>query len=62
MLADVAESHFDQWVAERYQRLWPELFDPGVIEPAVDFLVDLAGAGRCLEFGIGTGRVALPLS
>jgi SAM-dependent methyltransferase len=62
MLADVTESHFDDWVAERYQRLWPELFDPGVIEPAVDFLVDLAGAGRCLEFGIGTGRVALPLS
>jgi hypothetical protein len=42
--------------------LWPELFEPGVLEPAVDFLVDLAGAGPCLEFGIGTGRVALPLS
>jgi hypothetical protein len=58
----VAESQFDDWVAERYQRLWPELFEPGVLEPAVDFLVDLAGAGPCLEFGIGTGRVALPLS
>jgi 16S rRNA A1518/A1519 N6-dimethyltransferase RsmA/KsgA/DIM1 with predicted DNA glycosylase/AP lyase activity len=28
----------------------------------VDFLADLAGTGPALEFGIGTGRVALPLS
>jgi hypothetical protein len=27
----------------------------------VDFLADVAGAGRALEFAIGTGRVALPL-
>jgi len=58
----VAEIHFDEWIAQRYETLWPELFDPAVLDPAVDFLADLAGAGTALELGIGTGRVALPLS
>jgi SAM-dependent methyltransferase len=62
MLAGVPEVVFDEWVAQRYERLWPELFDPAVIDPAVDFLVDLAPAGPALELGIGTGRIALPLS
>jgi SAM-dependent methyltransferase len=53
---------FDEWIAQRYEELWPELFDPAVVDPAVDFLADLAGTGSALEFGIGTGRVALPLS
>jgi SAM-dependent methyltransferase len=56
------ESRFDQWVAERYDALWPELFDPTVIESAVSFLARSAGAGPALEFGIGTGRIAVPLS
>jgi SAM-dependent methyltransferase len=30
--------------------------------PAVDFLAPLAEGGRALEFAVGTGRVALPLS
>ncbi len=58
----MADSRFDEWIAERYERLWPELFDPAVVEPAVSVLADLAGAGPALEFGIGTGRIALPLS
>ena len=58
----MAEIHFDEWIAQRYETLWPELFDPAVLDPAVDFLADLAGAGTALELGIGTGRVALPLS
>jgi SAM-dependent methyltransferase len=53
---------FDDWVAQRYERLWPELFDPAVVDPVVDFLADLAKAGSALELGIGTGRIALPLS
>jgi SAM-dependent methyltransferase len=53
---------FDEWIAQRYETLWPELFDPAVLDPAVDFLAALAGAGPALEFGVGTGRVALPLS
>ena len=49
-------------IASRYQILWPELFAPALLDAAVDFLVDLAGSGSVLEFGIGTGRIALPLS
>jgi SAM-dependent methyltransferase len=58
----VPENYFDVWVAQRYEVLWPHLFDPEVVEPAVSFLADLAGDGRALELGIGTGRLALPLS
>jgi SAM-dependent methyltransferase len=56
------ETHFDEWVAARYEALWPELFDPAVVDPAVSFLADLAATGPALEFGIGTGRIAIPLS
>lgn len=38
------------------------MFDPMVVGPAVDVLAELAGEGRALEFGIGTGRIAVPLS
>ena len=62
MLRRVAVSDFDEWVAQRYETLWPELFEPDVIDPAVDFLADLARGGSALELGIGTGRIALPLS
>ena len=56
------ENHFDDWVAKHYEVLWAHLFDPQVVEPAVSFLADLASDGRALELGIGTGRLALPLS
>lgn len=56
------ETHFDEWIATRYARLWPETFDPAVLDPTVDFLASLAGGGPALEFAAGTGRVALPLS
>jgi SAM-dependent methyltransferase len=42
--------------------LWPELFEPSVVQPAVEVLAELAGTGSALEFGIGTGRIAIPLS
>lgn len=58
----MAETRFDDWIAQRYETLWPELFEPAVLEPAVAFLAGLAGGGPALEFGVGTGRVALPLS
>jgi hypothetical protein len=38
------------------------MFQPEVLDPAVRFLADLAGDGPALELGIGTGRIALPLS
>ncbi len=56
------ENYFDEWIATRYEALWPHLFDPAVLEPAVAVLAELAGDGRALELGIGTGRLALPLN
>jgi SAM-dependent methyltransferase len=58
----VPELNFDERIAERYETYWPNLFEPAVVDPAVSFLAELAGAGAALELGIGTGRIALPLS
>ncbi|AQZ61336.1 Methyltransferase SCO0408 [[Actinomadura] parvosata subsp. kistnae] len=55
------QNTFDARLAETYEAKWPELFDPAVVEPAVDFLAGLAGPGAALELGVGTGRLALPL-
>jgi SAM-dependent methyltransferase len=55
-------TRFDEWIAQRYETLWPDLFIPSVVDPAVDFLADLAHRGAALELGIGTGRLAIPLS
>jgi SAM-dependent methyltransferase len=38
------------------------MFDPAVVTPAVEVLARLAGDGQALEFGVGTGRIALPLA
>ena len=56
------ENHFDERVAPNYDANASAMFDPAVLNPTVDFLADLAGTGAALEFAIGTGRVALPLS
>ncbi len=56
------EDHFGERVAKRYDESSADMFDPAVVDPAVDFLADLAGDGAALELGIGTGRIALPLS
>jgi SAM-dependent methyltransferase len=56
------DGYFDEHVAATYDETTAELFDPAVVEPAVDFLVELAGPGRALELGSGTGRIALPLA
>jgi SAM-dependent methyltransferase len=58
----VPEIYFDEHRAERYDADSPDMFDPAVVDPAVSFLADLAGDGGALELGIGTGRIALPLS
>jgi SAM-dependent methyltransferase len=54
--------HFGAEVAARYDQSHASMFDPAVVEPAVDFLAELADGGDVLEFGIGTGRIALPLA
>jgi SAM-dependent methyltransferase len=56
------DGYFDERVAARYDESSAEMFDPAVVDPAVDFLAELAGSGRALELGIGTGRIALPLA
>jgi SAM-dependent methyltransferase len=58
----VPEDHFGERVAERYDESVADMFDPAVVGPVVDFLAKLAGDGAALELGIGTGRIALPLS
>jgi SAM-dependent methyltransferase len=56
------DGYFDEPVAATYDESSDKMFDPAVVEPVVDFLVELAGTGHALELGIGTGRVALPLA
>ena len=58
----VPELYFDERIARSYEAKWPELFEPAVVDPAGNFLNDRAGTGAALELGIGTGRIALPLS
>ncbi len=59
---DRDDGAFDERVAARYDASSGEMFDASVVDPAVDFLSLLAGTGRALELGIGTGRIALPLA
>jgi 16S rRNA A1518/A1519 N6-dimethyltransferase RsmA/KsgA/DIM1 with predicted DNA glycosylase/AP lyase activity len=56
------DGYFDERVAARYDESSAEMFDREVVAPVVDLLVELAGSGRALELGIGTGRIALPLA
>ncbi len=56
------DGFFDERVAARYDKSSAEMFDPEVVTPVVDLLADLAGGGRALELGIGTGRIAIPLA
>jgi len=60
--APVAKVFFDEQVAAGYDIGDAALFAPAIVDPIVNFLADLAGDGGALEFGIGTGRIALPLS
>lgn len=55
------DGYFDEHVAATYDDD-AEMFDPAVVDPAVDFLAGLAANGRALEFAVGTGRIALPLA
>ena len=59
---DAEDGYFDERVAARYDESSADMFDPAVVDPAVDLLAELAGGGRALELGIGTGRIALPLA
>jgi len=63
----VRHDYFGPSVADRYDEDGTGMFAPAVIGPAVDFLAGLASEDHdaepsAFELGIGTGRVALPLS
>ena len=49
-------------IASVYDNTSAAMFAPEVLGPAVDVLAALAGDGSALEFAVGSGRVALPLS
>ena len=56
------DGYFDERVAARYDESSGDMFDAAAVDPVVEFLAQLAGDGRVLELGIGTGRIALPLA
>ena len=65
-LVSAGEDHGDGFSDERAASVYDEraadMFDPAAVRPVVQMLADLAGQGGALEFGIGTGRIALPLA
>lgn len=54
-------SIWDAETAGHYDTPGTGMFSPQVLGPTVNRLAELTGAGRALEFAIGTGRVAVPL-
>ena len=61
-MKDFSESTYGDRIADVYDELYGDLAGPELVDPMVDVLADLAGGGRALELGIGTGRIALPLA
>ena len=49
-------------ISEVYDETYDAMFQAPVLGPVIVLLAELAGDGPVLEFAIGTGRVALPLS
>jgi SAM-dependent methyltransferase len=56
------DGYFDERVAAKYDDFAAEMLEADFIDPVIDLLVEIAGGGRALELGIGTGRIALPLA
>lgn len=53
---------WDSEIAKTYDTPGTGMFAPELLGPMVDRLAVLTGGGGALEFAIGTGRVAIPLS
>jgi hypothetical protein len=58
----MAVDRFGESVAAGYDNPVDEMFAAELIDRTVTFLTGHARGGAALEFGIGTGRIALPLS
>ncbi|WP_461017057.1 class I SAM-dependent DNA methyltransferase [Streptomyces daliensis] len=56
------DGYFGESIAAAYDESSSDMFSAEAVDPAVDVLAALAGDGPALEFGIGTGRIALPLA
>jgi SAM-dependent methyltransferase len=59
---DDADGYFGEHVAATYDESSADMFEPAAVDAAAGVLAGLAGRGRALELGIGTGRIALPLA
>src|SRR5438034_9954365 len=59
---DEEDGYFGERVAATYDDPSAEMFQAGVVDAVAGVLAELAGGGRALELGIGTGRIALPLA
>jgi len=59
---DDEDGYFGERVAATYDDSSEGMFDPALVEVVAGVLAGLAGGGRALELGIGTGRIALPLA
>ena len=59
---DDEDGYFGERVAATYDDSSEGMFDPAVVDTVAGVLAGLAGRGRALELGIGTGRIALPLA
>jgi SAM-dependent methyltransferase len=57
-----SEGFFGERVASHYDERSAPMSAPEVVGPVVDMLAGFAGDGGALEFGIGTGRIAIPLA
>lgn len=53
---------WDDDAANQYDTPGEGMFSPEVLGPTIEVLSQLAGDGPAVEFAIGTGRVAIPLS
>lgn len=56
---DYDPTTYGERIADHYDDIFSGLFDE---QGAVELLAGLAGDGRALELGIGTGRIAIPLN
>src|SRR6266567_7649535 len=56
------DGYFGERVAATYDDSSEGMFDPAFTDAVAGLLAGLAGGGRALELGIGTGRIALPLA
>ncbi|WP_026250297.1 MULTISPECIES: class I SAM-dependent methyltransferase [unclassified Streptomyces] len=59
---DMDADVWNEQVARGYDESSAHMYAPEVLGPAVSFLEHRAGGNAALEFAVGTGRVALPLS